>query len=1464
MVSGSRFFFAALRWAIVGVAAIGVVIVVIAGALHTGPGRQYAAGIVAKRVGNTLHSDVRIEGVGGQMPFTMRVTRMTFQDVRGVWMTLENVYVDWSPGALIHGQIDVKEISAESVRLERLPQSGEPSRLPRLPRDVPRVTVRRFEVGRLALSEQLSPARVVLTASGNIQYIDETDGLRANILLNEVEGPPVEGRATLGLQTKPAPSLDVDVAYDEPQQGPVGHWLGLESGPVAVRVNGAGPVDGWIGEVSARACGRDIIQSRVRLEKAEPDGPERLAVIVEGRMSVPEQLLPPALQPILGAQNTFSVKAQFAPGRQLNVDNAAISSLLGNLKTSGNIDFNTGDVDIAFSTKLEDLAAVKPLIGVPVQGGLVAEGTVTGRLKQPVVNVTVQASDLKLGEAGAETFNGRLRFEALEEWEGNVGRGQFDGEGTLTNFAYAQAPLLPTRDFNWRMEGQTRAQGVIEVQQFILQNPAVTLTISGEYNLNTKKASFNLQFSSEEIRPISSAFGVDVQGATHVSAKGTADIAKKTGAADIAVEFTNLQGLPEAAAALLGATIKVTGNVAAAGGAPVFFRDVTATGAHARLSADGSYDFDTRRLDATAQADLPDLSVLEALVNQPLTGALAVDVSAEGTAKDLDVTLDARGHDVTVAGTPVELTAARAEFQNLPGAPQGRVRLAGLWRGEKIVARADMTAEPPRLGISDIEISVPGTVVTGGISASMDTWRLDGRLSGVSDDLRFFSAVVGAELSGSGAFEIGLHAQERRQDVGFQLTATALAAPWVAINRLQANADLSDVYERPAGQASLEAAGIAGEGFNLETFSARYEGGADAGTFAVETRGALQEPVELAVHADWRRQEDSTVVTLKDLGGRWGEYPLRLAQPAVLDAGIKGGELQAALDVGPGALRAEGHWTGDTISAAFAIDRLPLGLIRAAGGPGLSGAADGRIRFEGPLAAPVVNVDVQLTGFGALPPLENAPPVDVVLQAAYQPNRVEGTVRATRLFEGPVEGRFSAPLVLSVSPPAFRVPQKEPLEAGARFEGGLDRLASLAVLEDQQISGEFRGEIHVTGTPAMPVVAGEVLVSGASYENFETGTILRDLNARVVAENSIMRIASATATDGIGGTVEATGQLAMEPQRGFPIDMQVALKSFRIVRREDVTASATGSIDVTGRLSAMKLAGTLDIVPSDIALTQRQASPVEALQVVDVNVPPPLEGMVAALNPPAETPPTRPRLFQDIAVDLVLNVPGQAKVTGYGVDSEWKGSIHVTGTAAKPVMTGELTTVRGELTFAAKKFRVEEGTVSFSGLSPPDPVLNIAAQYQAREVTATFRISGPVSNPQIALESTPQLPEDEILARILFGRDLSRVSPVQALQLARAANTLATGREHPGLIGRLGHTLGLGGLAFQDVGKEGEIGLGFGRYLGKNIYLNVTQGFGGGTAQANIEIELTRRLTLESTLAPTGESGVSLNWKRDY
>jgi len=1456
------------RWVLIIMAVLALIVVVLLGALQTGGGRRYAAGLVADRIGAAFDSKASLEGVEGRLPFNTRVKRVVLEDDAGVWATLENVYFDWAPAAVIGGEIIVNEISAKSVELERMPErKDEPFQMPELPRQVPHLTVRRFELARLALSEQLAGAPVVLAASGSVEYIEAADGLRASMRVDGLEGPPVEGRAVLVLNTRPDPALDVDIHYSEPREGPVTHWLGLGSAPVTLSVSGSGPLDGWDGAVSARASGAEIVQARVKLSQAAAPAAGRaqlLGVAAEGTMMLPEAVLPADLQPVLGIQNNFAVTAQFAPGEQLNVDNAAISSLLGNLKTSGNIDFKTGEVDIQFSTQIEDLASVQGLVGVTLQGALTADGTLTGKLKQPVVNVNVQASNLKLGEASAETFTGQLHFKALEEMEEGVPRGQFDGEGTLTGFEYGEAPYLPARDFDWTLDGETYPDGRIVVKQFLLQNPAVTLTFTGEYNVETQEASFDLEFSSEEIKPISSAFGLDVEGAAEISAKGTANLAEKAVDAELAAAFENLAGLPDAAAAVVGESLELTGKVEASGGAPVFFRDFKAVAQNATVRAEGSYNLESGQISAAANVELPDLAVFERVAGQPVTGALAIELKAEGTGQDLRLLANATGDNVTFAGAPVELASARIELNGLPDAPQGEVRLVANWQDEQIVARAGVETEPPLLTVSNIRVAAPGVDVTGAVTANMETWRFDGALTGVAEDLSFVGAAAGTKLAGSGRFELRLQAQDGRQDLALRLDAANLATPAAAVAQLEARADFTNLFETPSGEAAIRAADVAGDGFRLELLAARYEGGTDAGTVTAETRGVAREPLELAARAEWRRENGLVTAALTELDGRWGEYPVQLTQPAVVAVDAQGAQLrQAALRFGTGELRAEGAYTGERVDGALAFNELPLEALQAVGGPALSGTAGGRVGIEGPAGGPGIEMEMQLASLGTLPPVEKAPLVDVALRAVYEPNRVEGTVQVANLFESPVEAQFTAPLALSVSPPVFEIPQQEPLRAEARFEGRLERLAALVVLEDQQFAGDLRGQLEVAGTPAEPVLTGALEVSDGAYENFETGTILRDMNARLLAENSVLQLVSATATDGSGGSVAVEGRLALNSEEGFPVDAAVSLEDFRAVRREDVTATASGALDLEGRLSKMRVSGELEIAPVEVSLAQWRSSPVEALEVVDVNVPPGLYDEVAALNPEPRAEEDRSALLANIALVIELNI-SRAVVRGYGIDSEWEGGLQVGGTAAAPAVTGELVAVRGQLFFAGKAFDLEESAIAMRGESPPNPQLNIAAQHEARDITAIFRITGPANDPEIALDSTPQLPEDEILARVLFGRELARISPVQALQLAGAANALRTGSEDTGLLGRLGRTLGLEGLAIGEVGEEGELGLTFGRYLGENVYVNVAQGFGTESARAGLEIEVTDHLTLESTFTERGETGVSFNWKLDY
>jgi translocation and assembly module TamB len=125
------------------------------------------------------------------------------------------------------------------------------------------------------------------------------------------------------------------------------------------------------------------------------------------------------------------------------------------------------------------------------------------------------------------------------------------------------------------------------------------------------------------------------------------------------------------------------------------------------------------------------------------------------------------------------------------------------------------------------------------------------------------------------------------------------------------------------------------------------------------------------------------------------------------------------------------------------------------------------------------------------------------------------------------------------------------------------------------------------------------------------------------------------------------------------------------------------------------------------------------------------------------------------------------------------------------------------------------------------------------------------------------LPEDEILARMLFGRTLASITPIQAAKLALAAREL-TGRG--------------GGLDIFDVARDvfrlddldivsdeldNNMNLRTGKYLTEQVYLRLESDLSTGGEQVSVDVELTPKINLQSRAGHKG-SGLGLFWKWDY
>ena len=124
------------------------------------------------------------------------------------------------------------------------------------------------------------------------------------------------------------------------------------------------------------------------------------------------------------------------------------------------------------------------------------------------------------------------------------------------------------------------------------------------------------------------------------------------------------------------------------------------------------------------------------------------------------------------------------------------------------------------------------------------------------------------------------------------------------------------------------------------------------------------------------------------------------------------------------------------------------------------------------------------------------------------------------------------------------------------------------------------------------------------------------------------------------------------------------------------------------------------------------------------------------------------------------------------MNSEWSANVRVAGTVTEPRISGDAELIRGTYDFAGRRFDLIRGNIRFQGEAPVNPQLDIAAEARGARPQRPDPRLGRSQRPEIAFTSTPALPQDELLSRILFGTSITNLSAPEAVQLASAVASL--------------------------------------------------------------------------------------------
>ncbi|WP_374942698.1 translocation/assembly module TamB domain-containing protein [Sphingomonas sp.] len=637
-----------------------------------------------------------------------------------------------------------------------------------------------------------------------------------------------------------------------------------------------------------------------------------------------------------------------------------------------------------------------------------------------------------------------------------------------------------------------------------------------------------------------------------------------------------------------------------------------------------------------------------------------------------------------------------------------------------------------------------------------------------------------------------------------------------------------------------------------------YVGG--RGTAQALATGSSGVPFRLALNA--RLAPNDYLVALQ---GTANSIAFRTVNPARIK-GARGGYLLSPtrIDFGDGSngasggsLRLAGRY-GPGMAIQSRLDRLDVSFLNALmPNLGIQGKATGSLDFAQATSTAFPTAEARLTvsNFQRIGLAAVSQPVDVAFAGTL--NTGGGQARALVKRGANVVGRMVATLSPSGSGSWSTRLMAGTLGGGIRYNGPSAMLFSFAALPNQQLSGPIALAADFSGQLRSPRINGLIRADNLTYDNETYGTRLSQMRLAGRFTNDRLEITTLDARAG-DGTVKAQGSIGLAAAAGFPIDFRATLDNARLAKSDAIGATATGTVHLTNGLQGGLIEGDLRIPEARYQIIRQGQAEVPELTGVRRR-----SQIRIARSTDRPAPPTPAGNFK---LDIRVRAENQLFVSGMGLESEWKMDMRVGGTSTAPVITGGLDLVRGTYSFSGKRFEVTRGTIRFRGGALTDPDINIQASTTVNGITAVIAVTGTGQRPQISFTSTPVLPQDEVLSRLLFGSSPANLSATEAIQLASALNSLR-GSGGGGLnpLGKLRSATGFDRLRI--LGADDATGRGTslaaGKYLTDNIYVEIVTDARGYTA-TQLEIALTKALSVLSSTGSFGGSNAGLRYSRDY
>ena len=1059
------------------------------------------------------------------------------------------------------------------------------------------------------------------------------------------------------------------------------------------------------------------------------------------------------------------------------------------------------DVDFAINAP-----AMKPSADLS-WASLSVEGHFHGGFDAPVVNAKLRVADA--------TANG-VRVASLQaDVEGQDGKANLTGTATALRvpgdhpdlFAATPVAIRASADLNAKTRPVT----------FAVSHPLVSVT-------GTAQTAGPLEVSAvvtvPALAPFAALAGTQMKGTARLDVHATQNNDRTTLALDADLKT---QGAA-LVARMLGphATLSLRATVA---GSDVETSSVKLRGAG--ISGDLTGSFRGQSLNYDVAFGLPDVSRLADTLN----GNLSLQGHVSGPLETAHTQMSGSGN-LASRGFARQHIGLNLRVDGLLNPSAAHVRMNGQFDQAPIAVSGDLTTGRDGKAYN-AKLSANWKSLTAQADVALaDNGAASGKVLLSLKRLSDLASVTGTALDGALNAAIDFTPAGKDTHAAFLATASSVRVNDMKAGSIAANGMADNIFATPSFSATADIRKLNASGFSGDAM-ARLNGPLDK--LAVTLKAGLRDADNNPLQADAAAlvDTDKQRLVLQALNGDWQGQRLHLVSPATVDftqgatvdrfaATLAGGSVELSGRMSP--VLSASFSARDIQASAFAqwMPQLPMqGTLSATG------------KIAGTFAEPQGTITLEGRGLSArgISTKAIAPAnVDATAQLHGKALTLHATLAAGNSAHLSVNGE--APLAASGA-----------LNLHVAGNADLAMFNPIVSADGRQVRGALTLDGAIAGTIAEPRVTGDGKLTDGEVQDFARGARLKNISAQFAAHGNRIDITQLVAHTG-EGTIGGTGTIDLSG-KGLPVNIALKMDNARPIVSDRLTATLSGDVKITGKLEELLN------VSANIRVSKGE-----------INVPDKFPPQVAVLDVRrrGQTVPPRSGSASKIVLDVTVTSPNQFYVRGHGIDAEMGGRLHLGGTTDALAVSGGFNMERGTLSVAGQTLTFTTGKISFDGSGVRnrlDPTLDLIAQTTSGGVTATLTVGGYASAPKIVLSSSPQLPQDEVLAHLLFQQSVKQLTPFQLAEIAQALVSLSGISSGFDALGSVRKGLGLDRLSMGGAsGDSSQTTVEAGKYVARNVYVGAKQNLSGGT-QIQVQYDITRKLKAQATLSTVTNATVT-------